>query len=354
MNLRSAARFSGVVLAAASVVALAKPAEAQKDGIERWLANIKVNASSKTILALFGNPNDIQIGDTAVRAPAAAGGGGQQSGGMMGGAMGGPVGGGMGGPMAGGDDAPGRGSSGMGGMMGGMMGGGGKSGGPMMGGMSGGMMGGQGGSMMGGSRGGMMGGPMMGGQGGPMMGGGKGGMMGGGAGFGGDDTPGGGGGGAMMGGSRGGMMGGGRGGMMGGGGGFSGFGQTTSSSTPQEEVTWVYNTQARDAKGQKQAISYEFLISPEGKVSQIRVTGYVPKTKYDKSAKGITLGSTFKDLIGRYGSPKSVMKQGDLLVCSYPDQHIEFQLMNMRSVNGYADPYKGIFKVIAIQINAVE
>lgn len=352
MNLRSAARFSGVVLAAASVVALAKPAAAQKDGIERWLANIKVNASSKAVLALFGNPNDIQIGDTPVRPPSSAGGG--QTGGMQGGMGGGAMMGGM--------------SGSMGGMSGGMSlpsgsglslpGGGNKGGGgsapPMMGGMSGSMSG------MSGSMGGMMGrgsgGPMMGSQGGPMMGGGgKGGMM---AGGGGDDLPGmGGGGGAMMGsGGRGGMMGGGMmgGGMMGGGGGIGGFGQTNSSSTPQEEITWIYNTQARDVKGQKQAISYEFLISPEGKVSQIRVTGYVPKTKYDKSAKGITLGSTFKDLIGRYGSPKSVLKQGDLLVCSYPDQHIEFQLMNMRSVNGYADPYKGVFKVIAIQINAVE
>lgn len=295
MNLRKAVRLSGVALATAvSGAILVKPAAAQKDGIERYLSGIKVNASAKTVLSLFGNPNDIQIGDTPVRPPSNAGGGGQQGGFGAGGMMGAP-----------GDDAGKAGP--------GMMG---SRGGPMSGGMMGGS-GPMGGGMMGGSG-------MLGGKGGADI---DGGMQG----PGGFGAPGG-----------------------AGGSGIGGFGQTMSPSTVQQELTWIYNTQARDAKGQKQAISYEFLISPEGKVSQIRVIGYVPKTKNDKSAKGLTLGSTYKDLIKLYGSPKSVIKSGDLLVCSYPDKHIEFQLMNMRSVNGYADPYKGIFKVVAIQINSVE
>jgi hypothetical protein len=204
--------------------------------------------------------------------------------------------------------------------------------------------------------GGMMGGPSMGGPSG--MSGSMGGKMGGGPSMGGSSG---------MSGSMGGMMGG-RGGMMGGGdmegggmggpgsmgGGIGAFGQTVSSSTLQQEVTWSYSMKALDAKKQKQAIGYDFLVSPEGKVSQIRITGYVPRTRNDKSAKGLTLGSTYKDLIRTYGSPKSVMKSGELLVCSYPKQHIEFQLMNMKYVNGYTDPYNGIYKVVAIQINATE
>jgi hypothetical protein len=139
-----------------------------------------------------------------------------------------------------------------------------------------------------------------------------------------------------------------------GGGGLGPFGQTVSTSTFQQEVTWSYSKKALDAKKQKQAIGYDFLISPEGKVSQIRVTGYVPRTKVDKSSKGITLGSTYMELIRIYGTPKSVMKSGELLVCSYPSKHIEFQLMNMKFVNGYTDPYNGIYKVVAIQINSNE
>lgn len=357
MNWQKAVGFGGVALVVSGVF----PAHAQKDGIERSLANIRINSSARSVLAAFGNPNDIQIGDVAIRPPMPGAGGSQQ--GMMGGGdmpgMGGsgmPGMGGSGRPMMGmGGSSPMSGSGPM--MGGGKMGGGGA---PMMGmggsspmGGSGPMMGGSG-PMMGGS------GPMMGGS-GPMMGGGMQGRMGGSGSLG---MPGGKmGGGPMMGGGdidgvpvaggSGSMMGGGGGAMMGGGGGGR-FGQTVSPSTLQQEVTWSYSMKALDAKKQKQAIGYDFLISPEGKVSQIRVTGYVPRTKGDKSAKGITLGSTYKDLIRTYGTPKSVMKSGELLVCSYPKQHIEFQLMNMKFVNGTPDPYNGIYKVVAIQINSIE
>ena len=358
MKLQKALCLTGVAL----VVAGVHPAQAQKDGIERALAGIRINSSAKTVLSVFKNPNDIQIGDVAVRPPTPASGG-QQTGGMaggMGGMMGGGMMSGMGGMMGGGGGGatpggPGKGGGGMmsgmgAGMPGGMMGGGGMAGPPsgMMAGMGRGMMGGGGGMGGGGMTGptGMPGG-MMAGMGRGMMGGGGGGKAGGG----GDDGP------PGMGGMPGSMMAGGMGGPnggMGGGSGIGAFGQTTSSSTFQQEVTWSYSLKALDAKKQKQAIGYDFLISPEGKVSQIRITGYVPRTKADRSSKGITLGSTYLDLVRTYGPPKSVMKSGELLVCSYPNKHIEFQLMNMKYVNGTPDPYNGIFKVVAIQINATE
>ena len=321
MNWQKTVGISGVAL----VVTGMFPAHAQKDGIERALAGIRINASAKEILRVFGNPNDIQIGDVAVRPPTQAGGGQSGTQGMPG----------MGGGADDGGGMPGMGGRGMSGSMGssGMMGGG--SGGKM-----GSMMGG-GGPSMGGMSGPGMGGPSMGGMGGMSGGMGSSGMQG----------KMGGGGPMGMGGS-GGMQMGGRG--NGGGGGIGAFGQTVSSSTFQQEVTWSYSKKALDAKKQQQAIGYDFLISPEGKVSQIRITGYVPRTAKDKSAKGLTLGSTYKDLIRTYGTPKSVMKSGELLVCSYPTQHIEFQLMNMKYVNGYTDPYNGIYKVVAIQINGVE
>ena len=339
MNWQKAFGLGGVAL----IVAGIHPAQAQKDGIERSLAGIRINSSAKSILNSFGNPNDIQIGDVAIRPPSPSGGG--QQGGNAGMGMAG-----MDGGMPGMSGSPGMqgsmGGPGKGGMMGGGPSMGGMSGGPSMGGMSGGP-----------SMGGMSGGPSMGGMqgrggGGPSMGGMSQGSMGG--------MQGRGGGGLKAGGDLDGMMagagsgGGFGGGMNGGGGGIGPFGQTTSSSTIQQEVTWSYSRKALDAKKQKQAIGYDFLISPEGKVSQIRITGYVPRTSGDRSSKGITLGSTYKDLVKTYGAPKSVMKSGELLVCSYPKQHIEFQLMNMKYVNGTPDPFTGIYKVVAIQINATE
>ncbi|MBB6051931.1 hypothetical protein [Armatimonas rosea] len=357
MNWQKVVGFGGVALVVSGVF----PAHAQKDGIERSLAGIRINSSARSILTAFGNPNDIQIGDVAVRPPTAGGGAGQ--GGMMGGMGGGLDGEGMGGMMGGsgpmGGGKRGGGGLGMGGGIPGPAGMPGGSGMPGAGMAPAGMPGGSG------MPGGMSGsGPMMGGGGmsgsGPMMGG-YGGMqrpgMGGSGPMGMPGGAGKGGGGLMGGGDLDGMMAGGGSGMpggMGGGSGMGRFGQTTSSSTVQQEVTWSYSMKALDAKKQKQAIGYDFLISPEGKVSQIRVTGYVPRTKGDKSSKGITLGSTYKDLIRTYGTPKSVMKSGELLVCSYPKQHIEFQLMNMKFVNGTPDPYNGIYKVVAIQINSVE
>jgi hypothetical protein len=260
----------------------------------------------------------------------------------MGGGGGVPGGGGKSMPGAAGMANMGGGGSGsFSGSMGGPSGMSGSMGGPS--GMSGSMGGGPSGmpsGMMGGMQGRGRGGGMPGGMGMP-GGAGKGGGMGGPSGM------------PSAGGDLDSMMGGGMPGATGGSG-VGAFGQTVSSSTLQQEVTWSYSMKALDAKKQKQAIGYDFLISPEGKVSQIRVTGYVPRTKGDKSSKGITLGSTYKDLIRTYGTPKSVMKSGELLVCSYPKQHIEFQLMNMKYVNGYADPYNGIYKVVAIQINAIE
>ena len=112
MNWQKAVGFGGVALVVSGVF----PAHAQKDGIERSLANIRINSSARSVLAAFGNPNDIQIGDVAIRPPM-PGTGGAQQGGMMGGGDGGMM------PGMGGSGRPMMGGSGP------MMGGGGKMGG---------------------------------------------------------------------------------------------------------------------------------------------------------------------------------------------------------------------------------
>ena len=360
MNWQTSAKLVALTSVMTAMSFSAPSVTAQSKDLERTLAGVRLNASSRTVLSKFGNPNEIYIGDIGVRIP----GTGAQQGGGMGMGMG-DEGGMMGGA----------------GMMGGMMG----SSGPSMGGMGGGSgprggaagmmsssgptMGGMGG--MGGGSGprgaaaGTMGSSgMMGGMAG-MRGGGAGaaaGRMGGMAGGGGGSKMGGGDGEmGAMGGMGGGMMGG-MGGMMGGMGGDTGgavgaFGRTQSSVARQQEVTWVYNRTTKDAKGQTTAISYEFLINPGGAISQIRCLGYhspikpTTLTPSITTQKGIRLGSSYVEILRAYGQPDSYEKSGNILVLSYPKKHVQFQLINQKE---QAEPTKAAYRVIAMTIATVE
>ncbi len=372
MNWQTSAKMVALTSVMTAMSFNAPSVTAQSKDLERTLAGVRLNASSRTVLSKFGNPNEIYIGDIGVRIPGtdAQQGGGMgmgmgDDGGMMGGAgmMGGMMG--SSGPSMGGmggGSGPRGGAAGMmgssGPSMGGMGGGSGPRGGAagMMG--SSGMMGGMAG-MRGGGAGaasGRMGGMAGGGGGSKMgsMGGGGGSKMGGG-----DGEMGamGGMGGGMMGG-MGGMMGG-MGGMMGGdtGGAVGAFGRTQSSVARQQEVTWVYNRTTKDAKGQTTAISYEFLINPGGSISQIRCLGYhspiKPSTQTPSitTQKGIRLGSSYVEILRAYGQPDSYEKSGNILVLSYPKKHVQFQLINQKE---QAEPTKAAYRVIAMTIATVE
>lgn len=369
MNWQTSAKLVALTSVMTAMSFSAPSVTAQSKDLERTLAGVRLNASSRTVLSKFGNPNEIYIGDIGVRIPgtdAQQGGGmgmgmGDEGGmaggaGMMGGMMG-SSGASMGG--MGGGSGPRAGGSGMmsssGPSMGGMGGGSGPRGGAtgMMG--SSGMMGGMAG-MRGGGAGAASG--RMGGMAGGGGGGGKMGSMGGGGGSkmgGGDGEMGGMGG---MGGGMGGMMGG-MGGMMGGdtGGAVGAFGRTQSSVARQQEVTWVYNRTTKDAKGQTTAISYEFLINPGGAISQIRCLGYhspiKPSTQTPSitTQKGIRLGSSYVEILRAYGQPDSYEKAGNILVLSYPKKHVQFQLINQKE---QAEPSKAAYRVIAMTIATVE
>lgn len=371
MNWQTSAKLVALTGVMTAMSFNAPSVTAQSKDLERTLAGVRLNASSRTVLSKFGNPNEIYIGDIGVRIPgtgAQQGGGGMgmgEDGGMAGGPgmMGGMSGG--SGPRAGGSGMMTSSGPSMGGMGGGMMGSSG-----MMGGMAGMRGGGSGaaagrmGGMGGGS--GMMtsSGPSMGGGGGKMgsMGGGMtgapssmmGGMRMGGSKMGGGDGEMGG-----MAGGMGGMMGG-MGGMMGGGdtgGAVGAFGRTQSSVARQQEVTWVYNRTTKDAKGQTTAISYEFLINPGGSISQIRCLGYhspmkpTTQTPSITTQKGIRLGSSYVEILRAYGQPDSYEKSGNILVLSYPKKHVQFQLINQQE---QAEPTKAAYRVIAMTIATVE
>jgi len=275
----------------------ATPAQAQRGsgGIERALAGIRLNSSSRNVLARFGNPDQVVVGEVGIRTPAGAGGA--------------PTGAGGGTIVGGGDAAPGIGDAPGGGPGGyGARGGYGGSGGSGGYGARGGGSGGSGG-YGGGRPGGVMSGS------GPGAGAGPAGDLGG-----------------APGGDFGGSTAGGFGGFGGApqGGGVGAFGQTTSALARQQEVTWIYNRKVKGKKGPN-LVSYEFLIGPNGRVIQIRTLGY--SGGIGRTARGIALGASYKELIQRYGYPELHQQAGPVMVASYRSRtHAEFQLLNNRVI----------------------
>ncbi len=305
MMMRGSARWAGAAFVLTGAAILAQPAAAQD--YERVLAGIRLNSKSTAVLARYGNPNEVVIGDVGVRGtgPNTPGGGGA-------GVPGAPTDGGMGTP--------------------GM---------PGMGGMSApGMPGGMGGSGMPGMPG------RMGGMGAPGMGG-----MGAPGGFspGGPEGDGSMSGGGPPAGYPGGFPGAGGSGFPGSGGtaggGVGPFGQTVSTLARQQEVTWIYNRKVNN-----NLVSYEFLIGPNGNVSQIRVSGYSGGNSRTK--RGASLGTTYKDVVRMYGYPEEHVVVGRVLVASYrKTAHVQFQFMNER---GQANPMSAGNKVVAVTIATVE
>ena len=295
MASRIMARWCGITLAALSIstVVTVRPASAQE--IERLLAGIRLGSRGTTVLAKYGNPNDVVIGDIGIRqAPLSANPpaqGGQE--GAPGGAMGGapsPA-----GAMSTMGQAPKH----------SMMGGGAL---PSFPGAPGGGFGDGESKSFGDPRG---------------------------------SSGGGFGGGASFPGMSGGMSG--EGGA--GGGGVGAFGQTVSPLANEQEVTWVYNRKVGN-----NVVSYEFLIGPSGDVSQIRVSGYTGGNSNTK--RGIHLGSTYKDVVRIYGYPEEHQQVGNVLIASYKQHaHVSFQFLNQ---SGQTNVFSPGNKVIAITIATVE
>lgn len=308
MTMRAGTRLAGIAFALTGAVALSRPAAAQD--YERILAGIRLNSKANTVLARYGNPNEVVIGDVGVRGAGpnaggtGAGGGSGEDGGGFSGSSGYPGAGASGG-FGGGRGPRGMGASGMGG------------------------------SASPGGFGSPGGGPA------PDGGGGLGAPGGGPPGYGSSGYPGGSGspyGGGYPGGS-------GYPGAGGGGGGGGAFGPTVSPLARQQEVTWIYNRKVNN-----NLVSYEFLIGPNGNVSQIRVSGYGGGNSRTK--RGISLGSTYKDVVRIYGYPEEHVTVGRVLVASYrKTAHVQFQFMNER---GQANPMSSGNKCVAVTIATVE
>ncbi len=143
------------------------------------------------------------------------------------------------------------------------------------------------------------------GGGGPGFGGGS---MGGGPGFGGGGRPGFGGGGQTGAGSQGGL-------------GQNGTGAAATDPS-SGEVTWIY-----DRPG---GSDLEFTFSSDGRVVQIRATGYQGPVK---TAKGIGLGAKYGAVIAKYNYPETQEQDGSVLTARYTERsHAAFQFYNQRVV----------------------
>jgi len=105
-------------------------------------------------------------------------------------------------------------------------------------------------------------------------------------------------------------------------------GPTMSPQTPAgkgagREITWIYNF----AKNK----TLEFLLDPEGRVLQIAAYGV--EWKGLKTAKGITLGDTYKQVILAYGFPETHEQMGIEMVTKYANSdRVAFSLVGNQVV----------------------
>jgi hypothetical protein len=97
----------------------------------------------------------------------------------------------------------------------------------------------------------------------------------------------------------------------------------SSQSATIEEVTWIYKL--------SKSKSLEFIINRDGHVVQIATYGVEWPGMH--TSLGIGLGSTYKDIIRKYGWPESHEKKGIELVMKYPDKHrVTFTLLDQTVV----------------------
>lgn len=88
------------------------------------------------------------------------------------------------------------------------------------------------------------------------------------------------------------------------------------------EVTWIY-----DRPG---GSDLEFTFSSDGRVVQIRATGYQGPVK---TAKGIGLGAKYGAVIAKYNYPETQEQVGNVLTARYTERsHAAFQFFNQRVV----------------------
>ncbi|MBP6963970.1 MAG: hypothetical protein KBC96_06150 [Armatimonadetes bacterium] len=100
--------------------------------------------------------------------------------------------------------------------------------------------------------------------------------------------------------------------------------QAQAQQANAREITWIYRF--------SQNRTLEFIIDPEGRVLQITAVG--AQWSGLRTAKGIILGSTYKQVIMAYGFPESHERSGIELVTRYADSdRVAFTLVGNQVVS---------------------
>jgi hypothetical protein len=88
------------------------------------------------------------------------------------------------------------------------------------------------------------------------------------------------------------------------------------------EVTWIYD--------KPNGADLEFTFSADGRVIQIRATGYSGTVR---TSKGVALGQSYGSVIAKYGYPESQDQEGSILNAKYTEKdHVAFQFYNQKLV----------------------
>ncbi len=93
----------------------------------------------------------------------------------------------------------------------------------------------------------------------------------------------------------------------------------------EQETTLIYERPG--------GVIYEFLVNKDGYVVQAKAIGYEDKSGLARTSRGIKLGDTYQKVVAAYGWPKEHQNMGATLYIRYPDHHVAFQLYDNKVVS---------------------
>ncbi|MCS6949162.1 MAG: hypothetical protein NZ520_01740 [bacterium] len=93
----------------------------------------------------------------------------------------------------------------------------------------------------------------------------------------------------------------------------------------EQETTLIYERPG--------GVIYEFLVNKDGLVVQAKAIGYEDKSGIARTARGIKLGDTYQRVVAVYGWPKEHQNLGATLYVSYPNHHVAFQFYDNKVVS---------------------
>lgn len=93
----------------------------------------------------------------------------------------------------------------------------------------------------------------------------------------------------------------------------------------EQETTLIYERPG--------GVIYEFLVNKDGYVVQAKAIGYEDKSGLARTSRGIKLGDTYQRVVAVYGWPKEHQNMGTTLYVRYPNHHVAFQFYDNKVVS---------------------